>query len=181
MTGDSAAATNENHEPDPKRSISRLDASALIQGLERLRACFEQRLSRIEALARDRPQPSVLDRTELEQELERRIAECEQSQLRLRAQNDRHEQEWRTTLEQLEGDRTLLADAWERLERERLEGATGPAPQPIHRSPLAERTSPKQVRPEPAETDDQVAHAILKQFQALRNDVRRNAKRRGPI
>src|SRR4051812_23657290 len=95
MTGDNLA-THENPDPDPKRSTSRLDSNALIQGLERLRECVEQRLSRLEAVARERaaqeavareraaqPVP-VLGPTELEHKLQKRIAEYEEAQLRLR-------------------------------------------------------------------------------------------------
>ena len=182
MTGEYRATTNDNHDPDPKRKISRVDANTLIQGLERVRECFEQRLGRLEAAARERTVEPVADRSELEQMLQQRINEYEEAQLRLRAQAERREQEWQTALEQLEGDRALLADSWERLERERIEGVTAAAPPVTSRLPVAERSStpPVRPRPDPADAgDDHVAHAILKQFQVLRNDVRRNAKQRG--
>jgi hypothetical protein len=190
MTGENLAATNENHEGDPKRRISRLDSNALIQGLERLRECFEQRLVRLEALARERvAQPAPVpfpDRTELELQLQQRIAEIEEAQLRLRTQAERREQEWRAALEQIEGDRALLAEAWEQLERERVEAPAAPASQAPRRAPAGttERglTTPVRSRPEPAEAaNDHVAHTILQQFQALRNDVRRNARPRRSI
>jgi hypothetical protein len=188
MTGENLAATNENPEGDPKRrvSIARLDSNALIQGLERLRDCFEQRLVGLEAMARERAVPPVLDRTELELKLQKRIGEIEEAQLRLRHQAERREQDWQATLEQLEGDRVLLAEAWERLERERAEAPAAAAPQANRRAPaaLGERGQTPPARPhiEPVDTtNDHVAHTILKQFQALRNDVRRNARTRGSI
>jgi hypothetical protein len=182
MTGEYRAVTNESNDPDPKRKISRLDANTLIQGLERVRECFEQRLGRLEAAARERTVEPVADRSELEQQLQQRINEYEEAQLRLREQAERREQEWRTALEQLEGDRALLAESWERLERERLEGLAAAPSQATSRLPVAERNSapPVRPRPDPADpVDDHVAHAILKQFQVLRNDVRRNARHRG--
>jgi hypothetical protein len=182
MTGEYRAVTNENHEPDPKRRISRVDASTLIQGLEQLRECFEHRLGRLEAAARERTVQPAADRSELEQMLQQRINEIEEAQLRLRAQAERRDQEWQSALEQLEGDRALLAESWERLERERLDGVAAAPAQAAGRRPAAERTTapPVRHRPDPADpVDDHVAHAILKQFQVLRNDVRRNARQRG--
>ncbi len=182
MTGEYRAATHENHDPDPKRKISRVDANTLIQGLEQVRECFEQGLGRLEAAARERTEQPVANRSELEQTLERRINEYEEAQLRVRAQAERHEHEWRDALEQLEGDRALLAQSWERLERERIEGVAAASPQAAGRRPVAERSTnvPVRRRSEPIDAaDDHVAHAILKQFQVLRNDVRRNAKKRG--
>jgi hypothetical protein len=184
MTGEHVPLTHETHDPEPKRKISRLDSNALIQGLERLRERIEERLERLEAVARERAQRAVPERSELEQRLQQRIHELEEAQHRLWAQAERRDQEWRVAVEQLEGDRTLLAEAWELLERERLEG--GAALHPAHpqggiRLPQGERTAtPARARPELADPgSDQVAHAILKQFQALRNDVRRNARQRG--
>lgn len=181
MTGEYRAATNENHDPDPKRKISRLEANTLIQGLERVRECFEERLGRLEAAARQRTAEPVADRSELEQVLQQRINDYEEAQLRLRTQAERREQEWLAALEQLEGDRVLLAQSWERLERERIESVAAP-PSAANRFPIAERSTSAPVRPRPEPADaanDQVAHAILKQFQALRNDVRRNSRQRG--
>jgi DNA repair exonuclease SbcCD ATPase subunit len=189
MIGENVPPGSEDHDHDrdhdPKRRISRPDSNALIQGLERLREIIEQRLARLESVARERERavPPVLDRSELEQKLQQQIASYEEAQLRLRAQAERREQEWRTSLEQLERDRQLLADAWERLEHERIAGeapAEGPA---SSRPRTAERASTPQPRPRPEVADpanDSVTLGILKQFQALRNDVRRNSRQRGP-
>lgn len=173
---------------DPRRRDSRPDSNPLVEGLERLRECFEQRLGRLEALACDRASRPVAATSDLEQDLVRRIAEHEEAQARLGAQADRREQEWRASLEQIEGDRRLLAEAWERLERERIEGTTTAtaattAAQDQGRSAANERARAAPVRPRPDQADpanDSVTHAILQQFHALRNDVRRNARQRGP-
>jgi DNA repair exonuclease SbcCD ATPase subunit len=183
--GENVPPGNENHDHDPRRRISRPDSNALIQGLERLRESVEQRLVRLEAVARERAAQPVLEPSELEQKLQQRIAEYEEAQIRLRTQADRREQEWRAALEQLDDDRKLLAEAWELLERERIEGmatAQAPAPGRERNAERAAATAP-QGRPRPDAADpanDSVTLAILQQFHALRNDVRRNAKRRGP-
>jgi DNA repair exonuclease SbcCD ATPase subunit len=182
MTGENIPPTRETHDIDSRRWISRLDSNALIQSLERLRECFEQRLSQLEAVARERAPLPIPVTSQLERELQRRIAEYEEAQRRLRSQADRQEQEYRAALEQVEGDRKLLAEAWEQLERERLEAMCAA---PIQgRSSASDRSQSPSTRPrtemaEPA--NDEISHAILQQFHALRNDVRRNARRRGPL
>ena len=182
MTGDNSSPGNENQAHDPKRRIPRPDSNALIQGLERLRECIERRLKALEAAVRQQTGPTVSEPSDAQGEFQQRIAEHEAAQLRLRLQAERRDQEWRTALEQLEGDRKLLADAWEQLERERLEGSSRAQGQGIDRSSVLESgaTVPIRSRPEPVDPgNDVLSHAILKQFQALRNDVRRTARQRG--
>jgi hypothetical protein len=182
MIGENGQSRDENHDHDTKRKMSRLDSNALIQGLERLRESVEQKLYRLETLARERAAEAVPDAPELDLRLKQRIADFEEAQLRLRAQTERREQEWRTALEQIESDRKLLAEAWEQLENERLEETASTRTQQAGRPPLASRGNAPPLRPHPEVVDpsnDQVAHAILKQFHALRNDVRRNARQRG--
>jgi hypothetical protein len=170
---------------DGRDGRARPDADAAVRGLERLREGIGRRLERLEALARERIAPATAtppEPAELQRTLRRRIAEFEEAQRRLREQADRREQEWRESLEQLEADRRLLADAWDRLERERVESPAPPQPGPPGGRPAAERAAaPHPHRgPDVDGDDDGVAHAILKQFQALRNDVRSNAGNRGP-
>jgi DNA repair exonuclease SbcCD ATPase subunit len=190
MIGENVPPGSEDHDHDhdPKRRISRPDSNALIQGLERLREIIEQRLARLESVARERERereraaPPVLDRSGLEQKLQQQIASYEEAQLRLRAQAERREQEWQTSLEQLEGDRQLLAEAWDRLEHERIAGEA-PAEGPASSRPRTAERASTQPRPRPEVADpanDSVTLGILKQFQALRNDVRRNSRQRGP-
>jgi hypothetical protein len=182
MTGDNSPPANENQANDPKRRIPRPDSNALIQGLEHLRECIERRLKGLEAATRRQPGATVREPAGVEGEFQQTIVEYEEAQLRLRLQAERRDQEWRAALEQLDGDRKLLADAWERLERERLEGfPRGPA-QGADRLPRFEGATmaPIGSRPELADPgNDVLSHTILKQFQALRNDVRRNARQRG--
>ena len=148
----------------------------LVQGLERLRERVRERLDQIEALARDRaavPEQTA-ETSERERVLHQRLAELEDAQRRQRVEADRWEKERQAAAEQLEHDRRLLAEAWERLEREQVE-APATAHAPPRRTP-ADRPATAVVRAAiPADHDDPVAQAILKQFQTLRRDVRRNA------
>ncbi|HWE37806.1 MAG TPA: hypothetical protein VG406_14655 [Isosphaeraceae bacterium] len=128
--------------------------------LLRLRACVLRGLDRIEALARDRAAPggdaALRDRLEA-----------------LEAERDE-------ALGRLEHDRRQLAEAWERLERERVAalaaGHRVGGPAPVAGPPAEPIPAP---RPEAAGPDP-VEQAILRQFQALRHDVRRNALGRHP-
>jgi hypothetical protein len=181
MTGENIPPTREAHDQDSRRRTSRLDSNALIQGLERLRECFERRLGQLEAAVRERATRPIPVVTQLERELQRRINEYEEAQRRLRSQADRQEQGYREALEQVEGDRKLLAEAWEQLERERIE-AMSAAPVQGRSSASVRSESAPRPRTEMAESaHDGISHAILQQFHALRDDVRRNARRRGPI
>jgi hypothetical protein len=191
--------TPGNSQPSrPRRAGARPDPFPLLQGLDRIRDFVHQRLDRIEALSLERgasAAASSADPSEREQELRRRLAEAEERQGRIVAEARRREQEWLTGLEQIENDRKLLAEAWERLERERIDGTIaahapqphrgGAAPQPRAAAPQPPQPQPQQpaqaYRPVAAsEANDVITHAILQQFQALRSDVRRNANGRRP-
>jgi hypothetical protein len=109
-------------------------------------------------------------------------------------ESKRRQEECQTSIEKLENDRRLLAEAWERLERERIDGAsTGGSHALTHSHSHAHAHAPQRpavvvqqaaapaFRPAVAvEANDVVAHAILKQFQALRSDVRKTAHGRRP-
>jgi DNA repair exonuclease SbcCD ATPase subunit len=186
MTGEYIPPGGEDHDHGPKARIPRPDSIALIQGLERLRDVVDQRLARIETLARERAAPPASSRSDLEKKLQQQIADYEEAQRRLIAQAERREQEWQLSLEQLEEDRKLLAEAWDQLERERIENGAGVDGQAPGQPRQAERaaTQPARPRPRPEMADpanDSVTLGILQQFQALRNDVRHNSKRRGPM
>jgi hypothetical protein len=119
------------------------------------------------------------------------LAELDETERRLYAQAERQEKEWSASLTQLEADRRLLAEAWERVERERI-AHTG-ASEPHHHS-HAQGQGPQQgapatlphvgamvtARSAAADSDPNypVAQAILRQFQTLCSDVRRNAEKR---
>ena len=176
MKGGPVPPLKEPHDDEPRGRPDR-PTTPLIQGLERFRERAQRRLDQIEALARERAGTLPSEPSDRERELQRRVAELEEAQRRLQVETDRREQERREVVEQLEHDRRLLTEAWERLEREQVEGlstAHAPArPAPIDRPP------PPVVRSAvPSDQNDPVAQAILRQFQALRRDVRRNTNGR---
>jgi hypothetical protein len=169
-------ATRQAGPPGPRPQ--RPDPQGLLLGLEQLRSSLRQRLDSIEALALERPEFAPADPTEREQVLRRRVAELEERLARLSVEAKRREQEHQAAMEQLEADRRLIAEAWERLELERT-GFLAPA------APAARQAAPAAAPPAPvlrptvdAAGNDAVANSILKQFQALRSDVRKNGSGR---
>jgi hypothetical protein len=178
-------ASGEPTAPRQRRGGARPDPAALCEGLDRLRDALLQRLDRIEALAAE--QAALLDRdpSERERALRERVALLEASQARLQAEVKRREQEWQAVLQEVEDDRRLLAEAWERVERERVEAPHGDsaiappraAAPTAHAAVAAPAAAVAAHRPPPGDpASDSVTRAILWQFQALKNDVRRNAK-----
>jgi hypothetical protein len=181
MTGDQVPPASEPHVTEPRRRAPRPGALPALVDLERLRDVIQKRLDQIEALARERLEmvPTAAEDPEREQALLRQVADLEAANDRFRDQAERHEQEWRTALAQLEEDRKLLADAWERLESERIEGHVDPTIARAARPAPAERPTLPQVRSGSSGTpDDSVTQAILQQFHLLRSDVRRTANQR---
>ena len=174
--------------------------AALIQDLRRLRQWALERLDSLEARARQRPAPAAAagGMAALEPALQQRLAELEEARRRLCAEAERQEKEWGTALAQLEADRRLLAEAWERLERHRIEGLGASERPPHHphaqgpgspRGAVAACPHPATTAPAPAravrsdpDPNNPVAEAILRQFQTLCRDVRCNAEtRRDPL
>jgi TolA-binding protein len=179
MTRDPITTTSTPPEAGARRRPARPEAASLVQGLEALRG----RVDLVEALAIERAASASTGETpERERALQQKVAELEETLGRAQAEARRRDQEWKAAIEQLEGDRKLLAEAWERLERERVDAAGAPAAAP---RPYAPRPAPT---PAPAaaratvttEADEAVAHAILQQFQALRGDVRSHGGGRRP-
>ena len=184
MTGKSASSTTEPKENRPRRALAapsgaRPDTATLIQGLDRLRDGLIQRLERIESIAVEQARLLDQDSSEREDYLRDRVSVLEAAQARRQAEAKRREQEWLAVLQQLEADRRLLAEAWERLESQQLETGHGPpsAPvAPVERAAVERPVVHRQPNNDP--DDDPVTRAILRQFQALKGDVRRNAKGR---
>jgi hypothetical protein len=171
MTGKPPQTTNEPEPPRSKRGGSRSDASAVAQGLDQFRDAILARLAEIESMALDLTALLGGDSSEKEIALRERIAALEAASARLQAESKRKEQEWQAILKKLDQDRVLLAEAWDRLEQQQVEA---PVPQ-VATSPTtvtAARRAPTD------EGDDPVTRAVLWQFQALKSDVRRNAKGR---
>jgi hypothetical protein len=170
-----------------------LSPSALIWRLEDLRERVLERLGSIEALARDRQTfPSVVDQGR-DQVFELKQAALVEAEQRLKAQAERRDKEWAAALDQLEEDRRLLAAAWERIEQERIASANAPGPPPQGHSrgrghspqrsastthPYSGSLAAARSAATESEPNRPVGQTILRQFQALSNDVRRNAENR---
>jgi hypothetical protein len=172
----------------PGTTEARLRPGTLLHDLEELRDCVLQKLDSIEGLARRRAGAASAEITRLEQTLKQRIEELEIERGRLRSGVDQEQSNWKQLLGQLESDRQLLAEAWERLERERIEVVGAGIASGSHRARPAEGSVPH-VSPTPppsvaprapagAESGNPVAETILRQFQALCSDVRRTADTR---
>ncbi len=177
--------------PFPVSAPARAAPAARIPDLQGLRQWVLERLDSLEAMARQRPAPSPVagEPADLERTLQQRLAELEEARRQLCAEAERQEQEWSASLSQLETDRRLLAEAWERLERQRIESLGGSQPHPPSQahgqSPPrgAPATMPHTAVPAPARSvavaadpNNPVAQAILRQFQTLCRDVRCNAE-----
>jgi hypothetical protein len=146
----------------------------LIQALEELRGRVHSQLDALETLARDRARQGSKSVLQRDEQLELRASELEEANARMRTDAERWQHERQAMLEQIENDRRLLADAWERLESEQVNAFAVapttapsttfavPAPWP---APLSSVTS----------RDQPVTEEVLRQFQSLRRDVRRNA------
>lgn len=148
------------------------------EDLETLRLEIDRRLAIIEELALRRKESAEKTR-----ELERKLAEVERSRRSREEQFKRWEAERRAILDELEHDRTLLAEAWNRLEQEetRRSARTDRSDRrDVHRVERNDSNAPKVAvhaaapAPAPAE-EDHVAQSILRQFRSLQRDVRRNA------
>ena len=174
--------------PASARSIP----AALIQDLQSLRQRVLERLGALEALARQRTESTTAAGgiTALERTLQQRQAELEEARRQVRAEAERQEKEWSASLTQLEADRRLLAEAWERLERQRIDGPGASERHPhthsqVQRQPrdapaalLDAAVAPARSAAADSGPDNPIAQAILRQFQALSRDVRCTAEAR---
>ncbi|HEV3310470.1 MAG TPA: hypothetical protein VG815_08125 [Chloroflexota bacterium] len=177
--------------PYPERSAYFL----LIQDLVRLRQLVLERLNLIETLARQHPPfgPRERELAAMEEALKTRSDEVEATRRGLQEQAEREKRDWNASLSQLQDDRRLLAEAWERLEQARIETSSTRCDKPSFHShgqkpPKAGSTGRSlngcsiTLRSAGADSDahDAVDQAILRQFQTLHNDVRRSARARRP-
>jgi hypothetical protein len=168
----------------------------MIEDLRWLRQRVVERLDALEALARRRPSSQV-DTGEIaarERTLRQREVELEEARNQLRAEAERQATQWSEALAELDADRRRLAEAWERVERQRIDGLGAPGghlPHQVHGHgphrgtpavfvPTANLGPPSSAGNDPV-PNDAVARAILRQFETLCRDVRSNADaRRGP-
>jgi hypothetical protein len=166
----------------------RAGSRALYDDLQTLRDSVLQRLESIEVLARRRLSAPTAESSRLEQSLKQKIEELEHERSRLRGGLEEKESTYRRLMTELESDRQMLTEAWERLERERIDATAtgGDHGSPAHRSRQSERAAVP-VTPAPTssatsatnvEAANPVTETILRQFQTLCSDVRRTADSR---
>jgi hypothetical protein len=158
--------------------------SGWIRDLEELRRKVLARLQLIEDQALRRPAGRG-ESARMEEGFHRKLEDLERERARLLQDADRKETSWKERLTQIEDDRKLLADAWQRIERERIDaaGMGGPARRPVEASPPRPAAEPgRSDVTDPARaagTVNPVAESILRQFQTLCQDVRRASDMRG--
>lgn len=173
--GGTSVLTNDSRVPRAKSGGARNDPQLLAEGLDRLREAILHRLVAIEMLAAEHAQGVGPPSSDRERVLREKVSTLEASQARLHAEFRRREQEWEENLAQVEHDRKLLTEAWERLEQEQADVTA-------HTDPVKPAGPPgKLAAPTAAPTiyqpgGDSVTTAILREFEALRGDIRRNAK-----
>ena len=103
--------------PQPQRGTSEQ-----IQNLRSLREWVLERLDLLNAgSATVGGLPCAETITGRERTIALKLVELKETECRHHAQAERQEKEWNAALTQLEADRRLLAEAWERVERERIE------------------------------------------------------------
>jgi hypothetical protein len=161
----------------PPETVDRMQC---VRDLEDLRDCVLRRLGQIEELAR-RPGIPSEEIARLERALEERIKELDVERVRLRSHAEQEHLSVKQVMVDLEKDKILLTNAWERLERERIDG--GAARQPAGSSPRPAEPATPHVAPAShgalgGDTGNPVAETMLRQFQTLCNDVRRTRESR---
>lgn len=180
-------------ESRPWPALAHSPHSALIQSLQSLRERVLERLDSLETLARGRSAsaPAAGASAGPDRTFELKLAELAETERRLHDESEHQEKEWSASLIQLESDRRLLAEAWERVEREQI--ACSSASEPNHhiraQGQGAQKGAPAArphagalvtARSSAANSDSNhpITQAILRQFQTLCSDVRRNAEER---
>lgn len=163
---------------DDRVTSAREGRDAAIRQLDWFGKRIHEQLDALEAQIRQRP--AAASRTGgLTNSLQRRIAELEDIRAGLQAEVDRLRRERDESIELIEHDRLLLAEAWETLEREQLTGTAasnnGRAAQAVE--PPGGYSVPSNIA---NGRDDLVSREILRQFQSLHRDVRRNAQNGRP-
>ncbi|QEH38264.1 hypothetical protein OJF2_68620 [Aquisphaera giovannonii] len=152
--------------------------------LEELRRRVILRLQSIEDEARRRASVPAGGDARTEAELRRRVEDLERERARLLEDAERQAASRRQDLARLEDDRRLLAESWQRLERERIDAAAAsargrPGPAPQSRLAVTAPAEPPGGPRAAADPVNPVAESILRQFQTLSQDVRRASDMRG--
>jgi chromosome segregation ATPase len=143
---------------------------SLLDSVESIRAELHQRLDVLAKLADSKTQAGPSQGAS-DAVLSAKVKQLEKEKAQLVAELERLKESHRTALEPLEHDRQLLADAWARLEREQIRASRTATPTPKTASVPLANTEPQSMPPE----QDKFAMDVLRQFQALRRDVRGNA------
>jgi hypothetical protein len=179
-------------EPD-RPAMKLFQEHILIQSLQRLRERVLERLDAIESLAREQLScgRAAGDSTGVSRTLEMKRTELEEAERRICDRAERQEKDWSASLTQLEADRRLLADAWERVEQERIahSGALETHDRSHYQGPGRQKRASvgrpnadarAEARSGTADSDsgDPITPPILRQYQTLCSDVRRNAVER---
>jgi hypothetical protein len=149
-------------------------AADWVAGLERIRERFHRWIDRLEDRLDDEARAAAPGG-----DLERAARELEAKGEELRAEAERRDREWAAHLDALERDRRLLAEAWERLEREQLVLAPRARAEPCPPVASPPPAPPRSALPA-SEPENPVDRAILHQFETLRRDVRRKAEAHRP-
>ena len=181
------------------KTFNDLARLALIQDLERLRELVLKRLSSmIEIFAgaatssRRRPRSAyawlIQDLVALEDSFKKKSAELEETRRLLQVQADQAREDWLAAMSKLEDDRRLLAEAWERVETERIDSLNARQASQSLNSPidnprsagstgLPTKSASIPIRSAGALADscNPVTEEILRQFQTLCSDVRQSA------
>jgi hypothetical protein len=178
-------------ESRPWPALAHSPHSALIQSLQSLRERVLERLDSLETLARGRSAsaPAAGASAGPERNFELKLAELADTERKLHDESEHQEKKWSASLNQLESDRRLLAEAWERVERERI--AYSSASETHHHSraqgqgveegapaalPHAGALVTARSAAAGSDSNHPITQAILRQFQTLSSDVRRNAE-----
>jgi hypothetical protein len=143
---------------------------SLLDSVESIRAELHQRLDVLAKLADSKTQAGP-SQAASDGVLSAKVRQLEKEKAQLVAELERLKESHRTALEPLEHDRQLLADAWARLEREQIRASRPATATPKTASVPLASTEPQSMPPE----QDKFAMDVLRQFQALRRDVRGNA------
>jgi DNA repair exonuclease SbcCD ATPase subunit len=146
---------------------------SLLGLVEAMRAELHQRLDVLAKLAESKTQARY-SQAAPDGVLSAKVKQLEKEKAQLVAELERLKESHRSSLEPLEHDRQLLANAWSRLEREQIRASRTATPKSAS-VPVA-TTEPESIPPE----QDKFAMDVLRQFQALRRDVRGNATRSQP-
>jgi hypothetical protein len=197
MTNDLRRPEISPREPEAEHRVApeRSAYLSLIQDLVRFRQFVLERLTTIEQLAVKRAASGsgATDRAAMEEALQKRSDELEAIRRELEDQAEREKRDWNASVAQIEEDRSLLAEAWERVEQARIETLStprtnhslhspGPNPQTPGSPAWSRAGASAPIRPNKTESnaDNPIDQSIQLQFQTLYDDVRQSAGRRRP-